>query len=93
MGAYYLKTHIGHRYFLTVVDDFSRATWTYFMVTKDEAISIIKSFLTMAKTQFASILKVFRIYNVLESSNNHENLDFFAKTCILYQTSRIQTPQ
>ena len=35
-GPYHTKTYSGHRYFLTIVDDFTRATWTHLMVTKDD---------------------------------------------------------
>ena len=51
-GPYHTKTHGGQRYFLTIVDDFSRVTWTHLMVTKDEAISVLRSFILMAKTQY-----------------------------------------
>jgi len=37
-GPYHTKTHAGHRFFLTIVDDFTRATWTHLMITKNEAI-------------------------------------------------------
>ena len=49
-GPYYTKTHARHRYFLTIVDDFTRTTWTHLMVTKDEAIGLIKSFTKMTQT-------------------------------------------
>jgi len=75
------------------VDDFSRATWTYLMVTKDEAMSIIKSFIAMAKTQFDSTVRIIRSDNALELCNSYEALDFFAKTRIIHQTSCTQTPQ
>jgi len=63
------------------------------MVTKDEAMSIIKTFTSMAKTQFDSTVKVIKPDNALELSNSHEALDFFARTGIIHQTSCIQTPQ
>ena len=91
-GPYHSKTHSGHKYFLTIADDFSRSTWTYLMVTKDEAMSIIKSFTSMAHTQFDSTVKAIRTNNALELSTSHEALDFFAKTGILHQTSCTQTP-
>jgi len=56
-GPYHTKTHIGHRYFLTVVDDYWRATWTHLMVTKDEAFPLIKALVAMDKTQFGGISK------------------------------------
>jgi len=43
-GPYHRKTHTGHRFFLIIVDDFTKATWTHLMVTKDEAMSLIKSY-------------------------------------------------
>ena len=49
-GPYHTKTHAGHRFFLTIVDDFTRATWTHLMVAKDEAMGLIKSFVKMAQT-------------------------------------------
>jgi len=48
-GPYHSTTHVGHRFFWTIVDDFIRATWTHLMVTKDEAIGLIKSFVSMAQ--------------------------------------------
>jgi len=33
-GPYHTKIHAGHRFFLTIVDDFTRTTWTHLMVTK-----------------------------------------------------------
>jgi len=63
------------------------------MVTKDEVMSIIKSFTSMAKTQFDSTVKTIRTDNALELSTSHEALDFFAKTGIIHQTSCTQTPQ
>ena len=43
-GPYHTKTYTGHRFFLTIIDDYTRTTWTYLMVTKDEALGLIKSF-------------------------------------------------
>ena len=63
------------------------------MVTKDEAIFIIKAFVAMAKTQFDSTIRIIRTDNAMELSNSHTALDFFATTGILHQTSCVQTPQ
>jgi len=57
-GPYHTKTHAGHRYFLTIVDDFTITTWTHLMVTKDEAIGLIKSFTKMAQTQTWEIVSL-----------------------------------
>jgi len=42
-GPYPTKTCNGQRYFLTLVDDYTRSIWTHLMVTKDEALHLIKS--------------------------------------------------
>ena len=92
-GPYYTKTHTGHRYFLTLVDDYTRSTWTHLMVTKDEAFHLIKSFVAMGKTQFDGTVRIVRSDNALELELSNEALNFFASTGILYQTSCTQTPQ
>jgi len=59
------------------------------VVTKDEAMSIIKSFTAMAKTQYDSTVRIIRLDNALELGSSYEALDFFAKTGIIHQTSCI----
>ena len=66
MGSYHSKTHVGHRFSLTIVDDFTTATWTHLMGTKDEAIGLIKSFVNMTQTQFSAIIKILRLDNAFE---------------------------
>jgi len=92
-GPYHTKTSHGQRYFLTLVDDYTRSTWTHLMVTKNEAVHLIKSFVAMARTQFNGVVKVVRSDNALELGLNKEALDFFAATGIIHQTSCVQTPQ
>jgi len=62
------------------------------MVTQDEAMGLIKSFLAMVRTEFSATNKILRIDNALEFSTSHTALDFFAKEGILHQTSCVQTP-
>jgi len=75
---------VGQRFFLTIVDDFTRATWTHLMVTKDEAIRSIKSFVSMAQTQFSAHIKILRLDNALEFSTSNTTLEFFATSGILH---------
>ena len=63
------------------------------MVTKDEAVFVLKSFVVMAKTQFRATVKTIRSGNALELSKSYEILEFFASTGIMHQTSCVQTPQ
>ncbi|KAL2932782.1 Retrovirus-related Pol polyprotein from transposon TNT 1-94, partial [Bienertia sinuspersici] len=46
-GPYKVKTREGHRYFLTVVDDYSRTTWIHLLKYKDEAYSVITQFVKL----------------------------------------------
>ena len=63
------------------------------MVTKDQAIGLIKSFVSMVQTQFSATIKVLRSDNALEFSTSHTALEFFAARGILHQTSCLWTPQ
>ena len=92
-GPYHTKSYSGHRYFLTIVDDYTRTTWTHLIVTKDEAIGFIKAFVTMIHTQFSYKVKTIRSDNALEFTKSDTALEFFASNSILHQTSCIQTPQ
>ena len=92
-GLYHTKTYTGHRYFLTIVDDFTRATWTHLMVTKDEAVTLLKAFTVMVKTQFDKNVKTIKSDNALELSKSYDILEFFASFGITHQTSCVQTPQ
>ncbi|XP_060183269.1 uncharacterized protein LOC132613257 [Lycium barbarum] len=44
-GPYKSSTYNGYKYFLTIVDDFSRATWTYLLSTKSNAFPALKNYL------------------------------------------------
>jgi len=90
-GPYNSITHDGFRNFLTIVDDFSRATWTHLLSTKSNAFPILKSFLSMVKRQFNSKVKVIRTDNAFELGNGHTN--FFLSKGITHQTTCVYTPQ
>ena len=63
------------------------------MVIKDEAATLLKAFVMMAKTQFEKAVKVIRSGNALELSKSYEILKFFADHGIAHQTSCVQIPQ
>ena len=92
-GPYHTKTYSRHRFFLTIVNDYIRITWTHLMVTKDEAIGFIKAFVIMVQTQFSHIVNTIRSDNALEFTKSDIALKFFASNGILHQTSCVQTPQ
>lgn len=49
-GPYGSPTHNGCKYFLTIVDDFTGATWTHLMGSKSNVFPLIKAFIAMIKT-------------------------------------------
>nr|XP_009774503.1 PREDICTED: uncharacterized protein LOC104224521 [Nicotiana sylvestris] len=65
-GPYNSATYDGFRYFLTIVDDFSRGTWTYLLTNKSNAFTILKGFLAMVERQFNSKVKTIRSDNAFE---------------------------
>lgn len=50
-GPYKTPTYNEYKYFITIVDDFSRATWTCFLSAKSNAFTILKYFLAMESRQ------------------------------------------
>ncbi|CAL5365889.1 unnamed protein product [Camellia sinensis] len=82
----------GHRWFVTFIDDFSRATWVYLMKDKSEVFSVFRTFHKMICTQFGATIKIFR------SDNGGEYIDsgleqYFSTHGIIHQTSCTNTPQ
>ena len=64
-GPYHTATHEGYKYFLTTVDDYSRATWTYLLTTKKDASFALKNFIQMIETQSQTKIKQVRSDNLL----------------------------
>ncbi|KAL9232099.1 hypothetical protein vseg_007244 [Gypsophila vaccaria] len=62
-GAYRVPSSCGARYFLTIVDDYSRATWVYLLVDKTEVIDMFMSFINMIANHFSKIIKTVRSDN------------------------------
>ncbi|GJU78256.1 putative RNA-directed DNA polymerase [Tanacetum coccineum] len=91
-GPYKHHTCNKCRYFLTIVDDFSRATWTYLLPDKHHVSSTLKSFHSYVKTQFQTSIQTVRSDNGTEFLN--ESLStFFKSQGIFHQTSCPYTPQ
>lgn len=65
-GPYFVPNSDGFKYFLTVVDDATRATWIFLIKSKSKVRTLILSFYTMVHTQFRIKIKSMRSDNVLE---------------------------
>lgn len=57
-GPYRVQTTQGWKYFLTIVDDFSRATWTFLMSNKKQVSSLFSHFLALVQNQFNHTIKI-----------------------------------
>ncbi|KAJ0470826.1 putative RNA-directed DNA polymerase [Helianthus annuus] len=91
-GPYKVSSIEGFKYFLTVVDDYSRSVWVYLMKSKTEVFENIQSFYNLVKTQFEVNIKVFRSDNGTEFVNSQMS-NFVKSHGIIHQTSCAYTPQ
>lgn len=62
-GPYHINSTTGAKYFLTLVDDYTRATWVFLMPTKQHVLFIFTSFLQYTINQFNALIKIIRTDN------------------------------
>ncbi|KAJ0041240.1 hypothetical protein Pint_26645 [Pistacia integerrima] len=91
-GPYSQPTHNGNRFFLTLVDDFTRNTWIFLMRHKYETIIHLKKFFALAYTQFSASIKIVRSDNGSEFFNS-QCADLFTSLGIVHQSSCVAIPQ
>ena len=65
-GPYRTASSSGVKYFLTIVDDYSRAVCTYLMLEKAEVSTLLKSLCAMTDKQFGHYVKTVRSDNGIE---------------------------
>lgn len=92
-GPYKHTSYDGYKYFITVVDDYSRHTWVHMLTHKGYAFNFIKSFVKLVQTQFSKTIKVIRTDNAYEMGSSTECIDFYKIHGILHQKSLPYTPQ
>ncbi|KAI3744219.1 hypothetical protein L1987_57296 [Smallanthus sonchifolius] len=91
-GPYKVQSREGYKYFLTIVDDYSRAVWVYLLKHKDEVFNNVQNFFNLVKNQFGITIKTFRSDNGTEFVNNQMH-SFCESQGINHQTSCSYTPQ
>jgi len=91
-GPYRVTSVTDAKYFLTIVDDFSRCTWAHMLQDKTQVFSAIKQFYHMVDTQFHTKILMIRLDYGSEFIQT-ACLDFFASHGILHQKSIVKTPQ
>lgn len=63
-GPYRVTTTYGYQYFLTILDDHSRAVWIYLMRKKSYVKKlVIESFCNRVENQFGTQVKCIRSHN------------------------------
>ena len=82
-GPFSILTSNGHKYFLTIVDDASRATLIFLHKSKSDVRPLIVSFYNMILTQFGTKIKAIRSDNALEFSIPN----FYNSNGIIHQMS------
>jgi len=53
-GPYRFSTYDGYKLFLSIVDDYNRATWIFLMTNKSSAFHLLESFIAFVDTQFCA---------------------------------------
>lgn len=91
-GLYHSKSLSGTQYMLTVVNDYSRSIWTFFMAHKNLVTPILRNFLAMIQNQFDCAFKIICSDNGTEFVNE-ECSDLFGTLGIINQKSCPYTPQ
>ncbi|CAL9012537.1 unnamed protein product [Prunus brigantina] len=89
-GPYKIPSFSGAKSFLTIVDDYSRFTWVFFMQHKSDTQHLLTNFFSFVKTQFAASIANIRFDNGGEFSSMK---DFFQQNGTTYQHSCVYTPQ
>jgi transposase InsO family protein len=82
----------GKRYILVIVDDYSRWTWVYFLRSKDQAPSMIITFLTKIQVQLRNTVWIVRTDNGTEFKNQTLR-SYYKKVGIEHQTSIPRSPE
>lgn len=91
-GPASIPTQGGNRYFLSLIDDFSRKCWVLLLKQKSDVFETMKNWMIMIEKQTDKTIKVLRTDNGLEFVNQQLN-DFCAKNGIKRHLTVPYTPQ
>jgi transposase InsO family protein len=82
----------GNLYFLIIIDDYARYTWTFFLEDKGKTFDIFKKFATRAQTEFGSSMVKIRSDNGSEFRNTRVE-EYCDSEGIEHEFSSTYTPQ
>lgn len=81
----------GFRYFVTFVNDYSRATWVYLLKAKNDVFSTVKSYIRMVSTQFDTKVCIF--HSNMEGSIYLGEYLHFLMNVAFFTRLLVQVPQ
>nr|GFB89981.1 retrovirus-related Pol polyprotein from transposon TNT 1-94 [Tanacetum cinerariifolium] len=82
----------GKKYILVIVDENSRYTWTYFLISKDETPEVLIDFLRLVQRGLHAQVRIVQTDKGMKFLNKTLHA-YFASKGILYQTSVTRTPE
>lgn len=82
----------GYRYFLTLIDDYSRKVFVYFLKNKSQVPDIFEVFKAMVENKNGQTIKCLRLDNGVEYSSTRFE-EFLKKNGIKHQKTVPCTPQ
>jgi transposase InsO family protein len=91
-GPMQTSTPRGNRYFMTLIDDYSKCSVLYLLKNKSEVTAKVKEYVKLVQTKFNRIPKIIRSDNGGEYVNE-ELKSFFRNEGIISQTTVPYTPQ
>nr|GEV23580.1 putative ribonuclease H-like domain-containing protein [Tanacetum cinerariifolium] len=91
-GPTFVKSLNKKSYCLVVTDDYNRFSWVFFLATKDETSTILKTFITGIENQISHKVKIIKSDNGTEFKN-HDFNQFCGMKRIKREFSVARTPQ
>ena len=91
-GLHPFCTYNDYKFFLTIVDDFSRATWVHLLSHKSNATALLQAFIIFVEKQYDANVKTVRSDNGLEFHSGHIQ-QFYREKGIEIQATCVDTPQ
>lgn len=91
-GPSNVTNNSGARWFISLIDDYSRMCWIYLLKNKSYVSSVIPVFHTMIQNQFGVKIKRFRSDNAKDYFNSTLH-SYFQKEKIIHESSCVHTPQ
>ncbi|KAG7581709.1 Reverse transcriptase RNA-dependent DNA polymerase [Arabidopsis suecica] len=88
-GPFSVETVEGFKYFLTIVDDHSRATWVFLLKTKNEVLTVFPAFIQQVENQYNTRVKSVRSDNAKELAFT----EFYKEKGIISYHSCPETPE